>query len=181
MRSGRRSLSRCWPRLRSATPGGSDPDDAIRRGLREQDLAAVAGAADPGRPMDVGADVLAVRVERAVAGVEAHPDPDLGAVRPGLRGEVALGVDRGGHAAGHLGEDREDAVALGLLLVPAGRPDRRPDDLAVAGEERRPGVDRQRLRELRRALDVGEQKGHGPDGLGARRSLRLDVSDAVAP
>ena len=113
--------------------------------------------------------------------VEAHPDPDLGAVRPGLGREVALGIDRGGHAAGHLGEDREDAVALGLLLVPAGRPDRRPDDLAVAGEERRPGVDRQRLRELRRALDVGEQKGHGPDGLGARRGLRLDVSDAVAP
>src|SRR4029079_12938996 len=26
MRSGRRSLSRCWPRLRSATPGGSDAD-----------------------------------------------------------------------------------------------------------------------------------------------------------
>ena len=173
MRSGRRSLSRCSPRLRSATPGGSDPDDPIRRGLREQDLAAVAGAADPGRPMDVGADVLAVGVERPVAGVEAHPDPDLGAVRPGLGGEVALGVDRGGHAPGHLGEDGEDAVALGLLLVPAGRPDRRPDDLAVAGEERRPGVDRQRLRELRRALDVGEQEG--------RRSRRAWRSSEPVP
>jgi hypothetical protein len=113
--------------------------------------------------------------------VEAHPDPNLGAVRPRLRREVALGVDRGSHAPGNLGEDREDAVALGLLLVPAGRPDRRPDDLAVAGEERGPGVDRQRLRELRGALDVGEQKGDGPDGLGARRSLRLGLSDAVAP
>jgi hypothetical protein len=113
--------------------------------------------------------------------VEAHPDADLGAVRPGLGREVALGVDRGGHTSEHVREDGEDPVALGLLLVPAARPDRGPDDLAVAGEERRPGIDRQRLGELRRALDVREQEGDGPDGLGARRGLRLDVSDAAAP
>ena len=67
---------------------------SVGRRLGQEDLAAVTGRADPRGPVDVGPDVLAIRIERAVAGVEAHPDADRDAVRPRLRGETPLGVDR---------------------------------------------------------------------------------------
>ena len=57
--------ARRGPRI--ATPSGSSSATSDGRRLGQQDLAAVTGAGDPRRPMDVGADVLAVGVERAVA------------------------------------------------------------------------------------------------------------------
>ena len=116
-------------------------EDERRRGLRQQDLAAVPGAGDPRRPVDVRTDVLAIAVERAVAGVQAHPDVDRHALGPGLGGEPPLGVDRGRHALVDPLEHREDPVALGLLLVAAGRLDRPADEHPVSGEDRRPRLE----------------------------------------
>jgi hypothetical protein len=101
--------------------------------------------------------------------MEAHPNADLHAVRPRLRGKTALGVDRRPYATVCGREHREEAVALGLLLVPADAPDRCTKDLPVPGEQRRPGLDRERLGELGRTLDVREQERDRPDGLCGRR------------
>ena len=131
--------------------------------------------------MDVGADVLVVGVERPIASVEAHPDVDLDAVGPRFRCQPALGFDCRGHALVDTLEDGEDPVPLGLLLVAAGRLDRAPDQRPVARQHLRPLAQRKRLGEPCRALDVREQEGHGPDGLGAGDGLRLDVSDSGAP
>jgi hypothetical protein len=99
--------------------GTATRSDAVSE---RQNLAAVAAAAIRAARWTSAPDVLAVRVERAVAGVQPHPDTDLGAVGPGLGRKVALGVDRGGHASAHVREHGEDPVALGLLLVAADVP-----------------------------------------------------------
>ena len=52
-------------------------------GLRNQDLAAVAGARHASRPMDVEAQVL-VADERRLAGVQTDADPNLSVLRPGV-------------------------------------------------------------------------------------------------
>ena len=107
--------------------GWQRPRHPIRRDLREQDLAAVAGAADPGRPMDVGADVLAVGVERAVARVEAHPDPpdfyEIGHSRCVLRiGHDGFGVASAGRLAA---VDHADVDGAGVRRRRCGRLRRR--------------------------------------------------------
>ena len=72
-----RSLSRCSPRSRSATPVGELGLDQLARRLRDQHLPAVAGRADPRRARDVEADV-AGRAEQRLAGVDPDPGPQLG-------------------------------------------------------------------------------------------------------
>jgi hypothetical protein len=141
----------------------------------------VTGSRDPGRAMDVGADVFAVGVERAVAAVEAHPDPELDPVRPAFRGESPLSVDGGTDRFGCPPEDRHEGVALGLLLVAANRRDARSNQLAMPGEEVVPGLTAEILGKLRGALDVGEQEGDCSRRLRASERRVALVSDAAAP
>jgi hypothetical protein len=91
--------------------------DAVRRRLGQEDLAAVGRSRDPGRAVNVGADVLAVAVERSVAGVEAHPDAQLDPVGPRLGRQLPLGLDRGRDSRLDRREDREESVAFGLVEV----------------------------------------------------------------
>ena len=49
--------------------------------FREEDLAAMAGGADPRRAVHIDADVARPRAQR-FARVQAHPDPNVGALRP---------------------------------------------------------------------------------------------------
>ena len=70
------------------------PEQRARR-LREQDLAAVARRADARRADDVEAEVALVADGR-LAGVQAHPHPHLGPLRPGVRTESPLSRNRAG-------------------------------------------------------------------------------------
>jgi hypothetical protein len=155
--------------------------DERRRGLGNEDLAAMTGGPDPRRPMDVRADVLAVRVEPAVAGVDSHSDAHRRIVRPGLGGECHLGGSRRGDGLRRPAEDGEEGVAFRLLFVAVGLRDRCPDQLPMAGQDRGPAIVAQVLGEPRGSFDVREQERHGPDRLRPRHHRDGIVRDAVAP
>jgi hypothetical protein len=97
--------------------------------------------------VDVGADILAVRVEPAVAGVDPHPDADDGVVRPGLGREGLLRVDHGGDGVSGPREDEEEPVAFALVLDATPRGDSRPDELAMTLEDGLPPIGAERLGE----------------------------------
>ena len=65
--------------------------------------------------MDVETDVV-VAAQHALAGVEAHPNPDGGVRGPGLGGQRPLGGGHRADRAGHRWKDREEGVALGADL-----------------------------------------------------------------
>ena len=67
--------------------------DEVAGRLRDEDLAAVAGRADPGRPVDVESDVALGRGPR-LARVEAHPVADRDPAGPLVAGDRELAVDR---------------------------------------------------------------------------------------
>ena len=132
------------------------------RRVREQDLAAVARGRDP-RDLVEGETYIVAADEGHLACVNAHPDPDRVALRPGVIREGPLSVDRGHDRRRGIRKCREDRVAL------------RPDDAAaVAGDglveqgtvlvqQLAIGVT-QLLDESGGALDVGEQEGDGARG-----------------
>ena len=107
----------------------------LLRGPRQQDLSPVSGVPDPGRAMDVEADVsLADR--GALTGVQPHPDPDVGASRPGVAGQLPLHVDGRPNGRDRRGEHGEEGVALGiddLATLPRQHP---ANDAAMLREER---------------------------------------------
>ena len=88
------SLSTWRPRSRRRGPGGQRVGDEGRRRLGQDDLAAVPDGGDPSRAVDVEAAVV-VAARMGLAGVQAHPDADRDAVRPGLGRERPLRVDGG--------------------------------------------------------------------------------------
>ena len=96
------------------------------RGVGHEDLAAMGHRRDARRLVDVDADHAAAagRDSDALgfAGVEPHPHPDVGAVRPGLAVERPLAGDRGGQRRGRPPERDEERIALGALLDPAVAP-----------------------------------------------------------
>jgi hypothetical protein len=68
-----------WAGRRPPGPGGAG----------EEHLPAGGRPGDPGRPVDVDADIV-VAAEHPLAGVQAHADPDREAVRPGVAGQGPL-------------------------------------------------------------------------------------------
>jgi hypothetical protein len=130
------------------------------RHVRQHYLAAMRGHRDPGRPVHVHPHV-AILMPGRLSGVQAHPDPDGHAFRPGMGGKSALrrhtARNRG---AGGL-EHHEKAVALGSHLAAA--------VLSEAGAQQG-ALDRQRLaipvakaaQQCRRSLDVAEQQRERP-------------------
>jgi hypothetical protein len=144
---------------------GQGPD-----ALRDEDLAAVPRARHAGRPVDVVANVRAVGVDDALAGVEAHPDADHGVWRPRLGGEGALGVHGRRDGRRSPGEGHEEAVTLrpDLHAVVGGQ--RRPDDRTVAVEQGRPAIG-ELAHQARGALDIGEEEGDRPGGERGARPL----------
>ena len=128
-------------------------------GRRDEDLATAAGARDARCPMHVEPDIGAA-AEQPLPGMQPHSHADPGALRPRLGGEAALGIDGGGEGLRRAVEDDEKRVTLGQDLgAVMGLPGASPD-LTMTLQERRP-TGPQRLRQARRALDVGEQERDG--------------------
>ena len=109
--------------------------------------------------MHVEADV-ALGPEARVAGVHAHPDTHLGALRPRFGRQRALRGQGGGDGAGRRGKGDEEGIALGPDLDATLRGEGRPEELLVARKDRRPSL-AVRLEEPGRPLDVGEQERDG--------------------
>src|ERR671919_775706 len=137
-------------------PVGEDVLNQLLRGSRQQDLPPVSGVPDPGRAMNVEADV-SVADPGALTRVQPDPDPDIGAARPGMAGQLPLDVDGCPDGRSRGSEHGEERVALGIDdLAPLPR-QRLAKDVAVLREER--GVPVSQLpQEQRGTLDIGEQE-----------------------
>jgi hypothetical protein len=131
-------------------------------GVGHDHLPAVARVGDPGRPVHVQAGVV-VPAPGALAGVQAHPDPQRVAGRPVVGGQGPLGRQRRPHRRGRAGEDHEEGVSVGADLDPAGLGDGLAEDGRVLVEDGRVPV-AEGLEQAGRALDVGEQEGHRAHG-----------------
>ncbi len=129
-------------------------------GVRDQDLSAVGGVGDAGRPVHVDADVVA-SAEDAIAGVEAHSDAQRGAMGPMVGGEPPLSGDRRLDGLHGTPEGREERVSVDPDHRASGVIDRPPHDarlLVLHHLEAVPDL----LEQARGALDTGEQEGHRP-------------------
>ena len=93
--------------------------------LREQDLAAVAGVADPGGAVHGQPDVV-VACGRRLAGVHADPHAHRRVLRPRVPRQSALRRDRRVDGVPGPAEGDEERVALVVELPPAVGPPRRP-------------------------------------------------------
>ena len=125
--------------------------------LREQDLAAVAGVADPGGAMHGQPDVV-IACGRRLAGVHADPHAHGRVLRPRVRRQGALRRHRRVDGVPGAAKRDEERVALVVELPPAvglpGVPEQAPvvlEDGAV--------VVPQLAQQRRRAVDVGEEEG----------------------
>ena len=147
----------------------------VAGGLRDEDLPAVAGRADACRTMDVDAHV-AGRGLGGLAGVDAHADADVGAVRPLVARDAALSGDGAEECRPGRGEREVEAVAGRALLHAVVLPEGLAEQSMVVGEHGRVPTS-QGMEQLGRALDVGEDEGHGPgrDAVHAGRSLTRSV------
>ena len=83
-------------------------DDAGGGGLGHKYLAPVSDAHDPGCPVDFGT-VIVTRTRLALAGVQTHADPQHHRIRPRLRGQRDLCLDRRSHRIGGPRERRTDS------------------------------------------------------------------------
>ena len=141
-------------------PLGDGVLDQAAGGAGDDHLAAVGRPGDPGRPVDVDADVV-VPAQHPLAGVQAHPHPHREPLRPGVGGQAPLGRHRGPDRRHRAREGGEERVALGADLDPVPVPDGPAQDGRVLVPDRRV-ASAQLLEQPGRALDVGEQEGDGP-------------------
>jgi hypothetical protein len=120
---------------------------------REQHLAAVRCAHDPGRLMDVDAHVLR-RIEHRLARVHTDPDPHrtLGKRRHGLRHRR--------HRLRRRRERQEEAVARVIDLVARVRTERLPHRPTVVGQRLLESLGAELPEQRRRTLDVREHERH---------------------
>ena len=140
--------------------------EVVRR-LRDDHLPAVTGGGDPCRAMDVDAHVALVGQQR-LARVEAHADADRAC------GERRLTLARGRERIGRPGESDEEGVALSVDLDAAVASEGVAKHAPVLGQCVGVGV-AELVQQLRRALDVGEEKRDG-----AARKVAHPVKDRAA-
>ena len=112
-------------RLRDERPGR----------VREEDLTAVPGSRDPGRPMDVHPNV-AVTAQASRPGVQSHPNPYGYATGPRVRRERPLSVGGRPDRVESGGKDREEGVSLGAHLGSGMIGDRSTDQVRVRFQDR---------------------------------------------
>jgi len=134
----------------------------VMRGLREENLSAVRGRADPGCTVDVDPDIPPGRVHR-LSGVEPHAHAHRNTARPSLDDDRPLRVNRSSHRIARASERDEERISLGVDLVAGPRLDSRADQSLVFCEEVCVPV-AEGLQEARGALDVGQQERHRPHG-----------------
>jgi hypothetical protein len=141
--------------------------DELPRGVRQQNLSAVACGADARASIDAHSDVSLTSDER-LAGVDPHPHADGGAFGPELRSERTLRCHRRAHPVTRSRERDEECVALCVDLVTVKLLDRRTKQPGVCRENLVVPVP-ELLQQPRRAFDVTEEEGDG-----AGRTLGLD-------
>ena len=147
--------------------GWQGVDDERSGAIREQDLATVARAGDPRRPIDLEPAIVVAGQVR-LAGVQPHPDADRGAVRRRARLDRALRIDGGRHRGTSLREDRERGVSFGPHQRSAVLFDESPDEAHMVGVDGIPA--RAELTdEPHGALDVCPQE---RDRAGRQRTAR---------
>ena len=136
-------------------------DDQLGRRARAEDLPTRRHRPQPRGAVDRPAEVVAV-AELDLAGVQRHPHGDRVGGRPWLLPHRLLQFDRRRGRCRRPVEDRERGIALtaGLDEPAAAERDHLLDDLVVPCERRRHGFGIP-LPRGGRALDVGEQEGHG--------------------
>ena len=146
--------------------------DRVVDGGADDDLPAVGRRRDAGGAVQLESDV-ALLMAGQVAAVQPHPDADGGVADPRMGDERPLRIHSGGDAVGGLGEDHEEAVALGPHLPAAVGGDGGAEDASLVGEHRRVPV-AQPAEVCGRALDVGEQHRHPSLGEGRHADSRAD-------
>jgi hypothetical protein len=92
----------------------------------------VAGGADTGRSVHADADV-ALGSHLGLTGMQAHAHLDLRSLGPGVGGQVALGIDGGGHGVVGSGESDEEGIALRIGHLAAMSGEGSEQDLLVGG------------------------------------------------
>jgi hypothetical protein len=127
---------------------------------REEDLTAVAGRADTGRPMNAETDV-ALPTDGRLGSVDAHADPYLLSVGPGVARERALRGEGSGDCVLCAGEGDEERVTLRVDLVAARFLEGGAEQALMIGQDVSVLVAK-RFQQARRALDVREEEGDGP-------------------
>ena len=131
-------------------------EQGLRR-LRDEDLSAVPGGADPGCAVNGESGVAPVVGDR-LTGVQTHSHLDLDALRPGVREERELALDGREHSLARARERNEERVALRIHLVAVVSVERISQQLPVVRQNC--GIPlAQLLDEPRRPLDVGEEEG----------------------
>ena len=154
------SFSRCRPRSISRT-GRICVAQQIRGGVRDEHLAAVCRGADSRSSVDADPDVP-LGCGNRLGGVDPHPDPDLPAIRPGVRAKPALGVDRRAHRIIGTVEGDEEGIALGVDLDPAGCGDALANQPSMLLQHLPIAFRPDLTEQPGRAFDVGEEEGDGP-------------------
>ena len=127
-------------------------------GLREQHLPAVRGRHHPRGVVDVQPHVVAPDDAR-LAGVQAHPHPDLGVRRPGVLGERALALGGRSSRVARRGEHDEEGVALAAHVVAVVPFEGLAEQAPVLRQEVGVRVGTDALQQPGRRLDVAEQQG----------------------
>jgi hypothetical protein len=127
---------------------------------REEDLTAVAGRADTGRPMDAETDV-ALPADGRLGSVDADADPYLLSVGPGVARERALRGESSGDRVLRAGEGDEERVTLRVDLVAACFLEGGAEQALMLGQDVSVLVAK-RFQQARRAFDVAEEEGDRP-------------------
>ena len=131
-----------------------------RSGLGDDDLAPMGRVGDPRGAVNLQPDVIGAD-KRCLARVDPHAHPDRVTVRPLLRSEADLSVDRCADRIRSFGEDCEHRIPLRLNRMSLMLTDRPVENRAVAPQNTHPVLS-QGLDQARRALDVGEEEGDDP-------------------
>ena len=183
IRSGRRSLSRCSPR-----PAQRDAGRQLVRDERSTSppRAGPGRRGRPPRPGPPGGRRRRRTRRRRRAGRRrcgCPSGPGRRAVRPRLGGERPLGVDGGGDARRHVRAKTTKKPSPSVFpRRPPWRRDGRPDELAMAGEERRPALAGSAWASCVEPSMSVNRKVDGPDRAwrSSAAMARLDVSAAAA-
>ena len=136
-------------------------EQGVRR-VREEHLAAVAGVADPGRPVHVEADV-AILGDHGLPGVDPHANADVRRLGPVVCRDAALGVGRRGDRLARPPEHPERRIALRVHLLAVVAAEGGPEDLLMVRHHARVPV-AELVDEPGRPFDVGEEEGDGAGG-----------------
>jgi hypothetical protein len=135
--------------------------DQLAGRLRQQDLAAVPGGGDPGRPVDVDPDVALVG-DRRLAGVQADPHADRTVLERRLR------LPRGGDRLPRRGKGDEERVPLRVDLDPAVAAERVAQDPAMLRQ--RAGIG---------AAELGEQPRRASTSV--KRNVTVPLGSSAMP